>query len=129
MPDEPELSFEQALTQIERIVVNLERGEPDLTTALTNYEKGVRMLTHCYRLLDQAEQSAALLTGVDEQGNPITAPFDTTATIERETSSGGSAPTRSTPRDSTRKTPEPTSRNEQQVRSHNDRTEASEPPF
>ena len=84
MPDEPELSFEQALTQIERIVVNLERGEPDLTTALTNYEKGIRMLTLCYRLLDEAEQSAALLTGVDEQGNPITAPFDAAATIERE---------------------------------------------
>jgi exodeoxyribonuclease VII small subunit len=127
MPDEPEPSFEQALTQIERIVVNLERGEPDLTTALANYEKGVRMLTHCYRLLDQAEQSAALLIGVDEQGNPITAPFDATATIDRETSSGGSAAAKAPPRDSTRQTPEPKSRHERHVES--DRTEASELPF
>lgn len=127
MSDEPELSFEQALTQIERIVANLERGEPDLTTALTNYEKGVRMLTLCYRLLDQAEQSAALLTGVDEQGNPTTTPFDATATIEREASSGGSTATRSTPLDAKWKTPEPTSRQER--RGTSDRTEASEPPF
>ena len=103
------------------------RGEPDLTTALTNYEKGIRMLTLCYRLLDQAEQSAALLTGVDEQGNPITAPFDAAATIERETSSGGSAAPRASSRDSKRKTPEPAAGQERHVRS--DRTEASEPPF
>ncbi len=99
MPDEPELNFENALTQIERIVVNLERGELDLTSALNKYEEGVRMLTLCYRLLEQAEQSAALLIGVDEQGNPITAPFDSTATIGRETSSGGSPAVRPTLRD------------------------------
>ena len=129
MPDEHELNFEQALTQIERIVVNLERGEPDLSTALTNYENGVKILTLCYRLLDEAAQSAALLTGVDEQGNPITAPFDATATIEKETTSDGSAPTSLTPRDWTRKTPEPTSRQVRQVKRQNDRTEASQPPF
>ena len=80
MPDEsaqePEPSFEQALGQLERIVASLERGEPELTAALAKYEKGVSLLTQCYRLLDQAEQSVALLTGVDEKGNPLTAPFD-----------------------------------------------------
>ena len=57
MPDEPEPepSFEQALSQLERIVASLERGEPELTTALAKYEKGVRLLTLCHRLLDQAE--------------------------------------------------------------------------
>jgi len=129
MPDERELNFEQALSQIERIVVNLERGEPDLTTALTQYEDGVRMLTLCYRLLDQAEQSAALLTGVDEQGNPVCAPFDATATIERETSSGGSPSRRSTIRDPTHQINEPTSHEERRVMSHDDRAEVSEPPF
>ena len=34
MPDQPEIepSFEEALSQLERIVENLERGEPELTT-------------------------------------------------------------------------------------------------
>jgi exodeoxyribonuclease VII small subunit len=93
MPDEtePEPSFEQALSQLERIVASLERGEPELTSALAKYEKGVVLLTQCHRLLDQAEQSVALLTGVDEEGNPLTAPFDATATIARAAGSPGPA--------------------------------------
>jgi exodeoxyribonuclease VII small subunit len=91
MPDEPgpeaEPSFEQALSQLERIVASLERGEPELTSALAKYEKGVILLTQCHRLLDQAEQSVALLTGVDQEGNPLTVPFDATATITREAGS------------------------------------------
>ena len=82
MPDEPEpeLSFEQALTQLERIVASLERGEPELTTALANYEKGVQLLKLCQGKIDEAEQSIALLTGVDDTGNPLTAPVDGTST-------------------------------------------------
>jgi exodeoxyribonuclease VII small subunit len=86
MPDQTiiEPSFEEALSQLERIVENLERGEPDLTGALAKYEKGVKLLTRCHSLLDQAEHSVALLTGVDHQGNPLTAPFDASATMARE---------------------------------------------
>ncbi len=88
MPDqaepEDELSFEQALGQLQRIVETLERGESDLSVALSQYERSVTLLSHCNRLLDQAEQSVALLSGVDPQGNPITTPFDATATIARE---------------------------------------------
>jgi exodeoxyribonuclease VII small subunit len=122
MPDEPapepEPSFEQALGQLERIVSSLERGEPELTAALAKYEKGVSLLTQCHRLLDQAEQSVALLTGVDEQGNPLTTPFDATATITREASSPGATspdtlaapPTKrkTSARASTAKSPPPT---------------------
>jgi exodeoxyribonuclease VII small subunit len=83
MPDEsePDLSFEQALAQLERIVASLERGEPELTSALAKYEAGVLLLKRCYGLLDQAEQSVVLLTGVDATGNPLCSPFDATATV------------------------------------------------
>ena len=83
MPEESEsdLSFEQALAQLERIVASLERGEPELTSALAKYEAGVQLLKRCYGLLDQAEQSVALLTGVDIAGNPLCSPFDATATV------------------------------------------------
>jgi exodeoxyribonuclease VII small subunit len=84
MGDETEPNFEEALAQLERIVASLERGEPELTSALSKYEKGVQLLSVCHRLLEKAEQSVALLTGVDEQGHPITAPFDATATVARE---------------------------------------------
>ncbi len=81
MPEETELRFEAAVTQLEQIVESLERGEPELATALTKYETGVRLLSRCYALLERAERSVALLTGVDAEGNPVTASFDATATL------------------------------------------------
>ena len=61
-------TFEKALAQLERIVASLERGEPELTSALAKYEKGVQLLSICHRLLEKAEQSVAILTGVDAGG-------------------------------------------------------------
>ncbi len=75
-----EIGFEAAVDELERIVEELERGRPDLGTALARYERGVKLLGHCQGLLDSAERSVALLTGVDEDGRPITAPFDASAT-------------------------------------------------
>jgi exodeoxyribonuclease VII small subunit len=77
-----EIGFEGAVEELERIVEELERGRPDLGTALARYERGVRLLGHCQGLLDGAERSVALLTGVDESGGPITAPFDASATAD-----------------------------------------------
>ena len=84
MGDDAEPNFEVALAELERIVASLERGEPELTSALTKYEKGVQLLSICHRLLEKAEHSVAILTGVDEQGNALTAPFDATATMASE---------------------------------------------
>jgi exodeoxyribonuclease VII small subunit len=84
MAEETEPNFEDALTRIERIVADLERGEPSLSVALAKYEDGVKLLRSCYDLLDQAERSVALLTGVDDRGHPTTAPFDADATPTRE---------------------------------------------
>lgn len=81
--DEPEPSFEEALAALEQIVGSLERGDTGLSDALAHYERGVRLLARCHHLLDSAEQSIAVLTGVDEAGTPQTAPFDATATAER----------------------------------------------
>ena len=76
--------FETALSQLEEIVSALERCEPDLAAALARYETGVRLLSQCYAMLERAERSVALLTGVDNEGKAATAPFDATATIETE---------------------------------------------
>jgi exodeoxyribonuclease VII small subunit len=90
MPEDSEMHFEAAVSQLEEIVESLERGEPELATALSKYETGVRLLTQCYALLEGAERAVALLTGVDNEGNPTTASFDATATIERESRPGSS---------------------------------------
>jgi exodeoxyribonuclease VII small subunit len=84
MGDDAEPNFEVALAELERIVASLERGEPELTSALSKYERGVQLLSTCHRLLEKAEHSVAILTGVDEQGNALTAPFDATATMASE---------------------------------------------
>jgi exodeoxyribonuclease VII small subunit len=126
----PEPSFEQALSQLERIVASLEQGEPELTAALAKYQKGVVLLTQCHRLLDQAEQSVAVLTGVDDEGKPLTTPFDAAATIAREATTPVAAsppalanpPKRRKPseRSSTPKSPTPP---------WDDSSQTSDPPF
>ena len=84
MSDATKPRFEESLSQIEKIVAELERGEPGLSEALGKYEIGVKLLRQCYQLLDEAESSVALLTGIDDQGNPITLPYDATATLARD---------------------------------------------
>ena len=81
---EPRPTFEAALGQLERIASDLERGEPELAVALSKYEQSVRLLAQCRAQLDAAERSVALLTDVDEAGRAVTAPFDATATVDRE---------------------------------------------
>lgn len=87
MSEEPELDFETALNELEQIVDNLEAGEPALAEALTKYERGIHLLARCQNLLDGADRTVALLSGVDANGQPLTTPFDTTATADRPTSS------------------------------------------
>ena len=55
MPDDS-LRFEQALTELERILRELEDGTTSLEDALVRYERGVGLLRHCYSQLRGAEQ-------------------------------------------------------------------------
>ena len=66
--------------------------------ALQGYEKGVKLLRRCYGLLEGAERRIEMLTGLDANGNPLTATFDdqATTTAEREKSQRRTAP-RTTP--------------------------------
>ncbi len=84
MPDSPlhNVTFEQALAELERIVRELEDGQTGLEDALARYEQGVGLLKGCYEQLRQAEQRILLLTGVDDQGQPILKPFEHNATAE-----------------------------------------------
>ncbi len=82
---QPPLTFEQALADLERIVHELEDGKIGLEDSLARYEQGVKLLKQCYGQLRQAEQRIQELLGLDEQGNPLTKPFDHTATIDKKT--------------------------------------------
>jgi len=78
--DQP--NFEQALERLEEIVHLLEEGDLGLNEALQRYEEGVKLLRQSYDLLQRAERRIEILSGVDAQGNPITQPFDDTATAD-----------------------------------------------
>ncbi len=72
-------TFEQSLAELESIVHQLEDGQIGLAEALARYEQGVRHLKHCYQLLERAERKIELLTGVADDGTPITEPLVTEA--------------------------------------------------
>ena len=69
--DERQPSFEEALQDLERIVRRLESGELGLEESLAEYEKGVRLIRICHRLLADAEQRIQIVTGSDANGQPV----------------------------------------------------------
>jgi len=79
--EEPEaIDFETALTRLEEIVHALEEGDLGLGESLARYEEGVKLLRQSHELLERAERRIELLSGIDAEGNPITQPFDDSAT-------------------------------------------------
>ena len=79
-----QLSFEDAVTRLEEIVHALEEGKIGLNEAMEQYEEGVKLLRQSYDLLQRAERRIELLSGVDADGNPVTQPFDDTATFGQD---------------------------------------------
>ena len=75
-------TFEQALADLERIVRELEDGKIGLEESLARYEQGVGLLKRCYGQLRKVEQKIVELTGHDGQGNPLSKPFDHSASVE-----------------------------------------------
>jgi exodeoxyribonuclease VII small subunit len=89
----PVKSFEEALSELEQLVHELEEGQVSLEQALSHYEKGVGLLKHCHAMLQETERRILALTGVDEQGQPVTEPFPATeADAENKTRSGSTNP-------------------------------------
>jgi exodeoxyribonuclease VII small subunit len=73
-PTPEQLSFEQALAELEAIVAAMERGEVPLAESLEQYERGVQMIKRCRVLLAQAEKKIELL-GETDKGEPVTEPL------------------------------------------------------
>jgi exodeoxyribonuclease VII small subunit len=72
----PLQTFEQSLTELERVVQSLEDGGIGLEESLDLYEKGVGLLKLCYTQLRKAEQRIAVLVSVDESNQPQIEPFE-----------------------------------------------------
>jgi exodeoxyribonuclease VII small subunit len=55
MPEQPELSFEACLEELEKVVKELEGGELPLERSLELFEKGVQLSNTCRKQLEEAE--------------------------------------------------------------------------
>ncbi len=53
--DIKDMSFEQALEQLEAIVESLEQGDVPLDQSIAQYERGEALRNHCRKLLSAAE--------------------------------------------------------------------------
>jgi exodeoxyribonuclease VII small subunit len=74
------LTFEESLVELERIVRELEDGRLGLEESLARYEEGVGLVRRCYAQLRTAEQKILLLSGADEDQQPVLQPFKHEAT-------------------------------------------------
>ncbi|MCX7666701.1 MAG: exodeoxyribonuclease VII small subunit [Gemmataceae bacterium] len=80
-----DLSLEQALIELEKILRCLEDGTTTLEESLLHYEKGIGYLKFCYAQLQNAEQKIAILANWDGEGKPKFDPFthSTTQTADQ----------------------------------------------
>ena len=69
-----ELKFEQALQELERIVASLENQTAPLDESISLYEKGISLVKHCSKLLDEAQQKVGILSRNDS-GEVVIKPF------------------------------------------------------
>jgi exodeoxyribonuclease VII small subunit len=73
-------TFEESLLELERMVRELEDGRLGLEDALARYEQGVGLIKSCSQQLRQAEQRILMLSGIDDEQQPILQPFKHEAT-------------------------------------------------
>ena len=62
------LDLEKAMTELEKIVAQLESGDLSLEKSLQQFEKGVRLSRECQAALNEAEQKVQVLMDGEPQG-------------------------------------------------------------
>ena len=64
-----EMTFEEAMAELERVVGQLERGDVALDDSIKLYERGAELKARCEKKLKEAEEKVAAIT-LDADGNP-----------------------------------------------------------
>lgn len=64
-----EMSFEQAMGELEQVVSKLERGDVALEDSIKLYERGAELKKRCEAKLKEAEEKVAAIT-FDGDGTP-----------------------------------------------------------
>jgi len=64
-----EMSFEEAMQELEQVVGQLERGDVPLEQSIGLYQRGAALKQHCEEKLREAEEKIAAIT-LDAEGQP-----------------------------------------------------------
>lgn len=73
--ESPVQAFEQSLTELEKLVSQMELGEQSLDDSLAAYERGIALYRQCQTALESAEQRVSLVSQNNpEQQTPFTDP-------------------------------------------------------
>ena len=56
-----DLSFEEAMAELEKVVTQLERGDVALEQSISLYERGAALKAHCASKLKAAEEKVELI--------------------------------------------------------------------
>jgi len=75
-----ELTFEDALAELERIVRVLDAGQSSLEASLRDYEKGIQLLRYCHATLQNAERRIEILRAVGPEYRQVINPDGTFVT-------------------------------------------------
>jgi exodeoxyribonuclease VII small subunit len=70
-PEKPvdEMSFEDAMAELEQVLSKLERGDVALDDSINLYTRGADLKARCEKKLKEAEEKVAAIT-LDADGNP-----------------------------------------------------------
>ncbi len=76
MTDVKDMSFEDAMKELEQVVGQLERGDVALDQSIALYERGAALKARCEAKLKEAEEKVAKIT-LDGEGQAVgTEPLD-----------------------------------------------------
>ncbi len=70
MTELAELSFEDAMARLEKVVRDLEQGNVSLEDSIRLYEEGARLRAHCDAKLRAAEERVEKIT-LSQNGEPV----------------------------------------------------------
>lgn len=69
------VKFEEALTRLEAIVMELERGDLPLEDSMRIFEEGIKLSRTCLKMLEEAERKVEILVK-DKDGKKRSRPFE-----------------------------------------------------
>ena len=70
-----DISFEEAMTNLEKVVTKLESGELTLDESVEQFKEGMELSNYCNKLLNDAEKNISILIE-QKDGEIKEEPFD-----------------------------------------------------